>query len=279
MLPTLLTLALGAVVASVQLNAQDEDVRAWVASQVKPRNITVDSVVNLTPWPRGSQPNLFVILATGSKPSRSPGVTEFDFGFVILAKSQTPRELRGPQLLALFAPEDTTPDQDWPISVSARRLSSPLSIDVAPFQIRKGEFAFGVRYGTDDLGNKGGHAYEVLSLFRYHDAKLSEIFRAVTWAYERSMEDTCNSDMVIIANPPRAGDESGYFTLTSKHKRSYSGDTRNPPSAYFEGPHSIAVKSCEPFREFEKTNVHTWNAARGVYLDQDGKWLFPEALD
>jgi len=204
--------------------AQDLSLQEWVGSQLskqKPERVTI---LDVKLWPQGPRPNTYVILALGSKPATPqpqwPNIPQETRDFVVfLVESDRSVALNNPRLIASHTV--------YSFQAFANGGPPRTTIDVGPYQIREDEYAFGIRTLDDiSVGNKGGLAFEEISLFRYQASEIKQVLDDVTWGYSKYSEPefrSCNTETVIVSEPPKAGN---FFTLVRRHVRSYLGDTR-----------------------------------------------------
>jgi hypothetical protein len=243
-------LALLAIQIPVSAGSQTLPLDEWVHAQLQKEKLEQVTVIEAKLWPYAPQPNTYVILveATKNLNTLNPAVTRF---VAMLVHSSSSLEVVDPKLIGY-----------GPVNSYLHRAS----IDVAPYQIRQQEYAFGIRTIDDSLvGNKIGLALEYLYLFRYQPSELKQIFDEVIWGYTKYSEPggSCNTETMIVSEPPEQGE---FFKLIRKHSRSYLGDARMYPfSVKVETP----LDSCPAFRQLQFPNVHTWDSTQGQYMDPE----------
>jgi hypothetical protein len=258
-------------------NVPDDDLSPeWVKSQVEMNGAFFVSIVDHQKWPSAVDPNTIVVLGIAKQKETGTlaRVNEFSyFPFVLLAQSSEdrtmPARLLGLALRTdLFVLEPKTGNEEF----------RPLSIDVTPLKIRENEYVFGVTLlSGPGVGNRSGMLVDMVSLYRYHNSQLKEIFRDAVWAYSKYSEpnySSCNVEMKILSQPSAAGD---FFTLTRQYSRSYLAEEQNPdftganssPQHFAETP----TTSCSLTRDLQTPHAQTWNAEKGLYLDASGWFL------
>ncbi len=204
------------------------------------------SVLDVKAWPNGPRANTYIVL---TMVKRSP---ETQTGVLVVAQSSGPNGLEHPKSLGALDLGGISPNK--------------ISIDVGPYQIRKNEYAFGIRSVADGLvGNKGGLAFEFLELFRYQPSGMKSILAELVWGYSRYLEAdsrSCNTETTIVSEPSKT---SEFYDLTRKHQRSYLGDGRMYPRAAEETP----TESCQWFYKLQFPNLHTWDERSGTYTDPE----------
>jgi hypothetical protein len=270
MLRTAMRLLISATVIAIPAFAfgQDVAVQQWVRARVSEERLDFDNIVEIKRWLQAPQPNTYVILAIGSKdvlPGEGFATPRGHFALVFLLQSGSEDRLADPKELSFlnFGPV-------FPENKAIRNVS----IDVTPYHIREKEYAFGMRKMEANLGNKGGLAFEILTLYRLQGSELKEVFRDFTWAYSKYSEPglrSCNVEAVIVAAPERQGE---FFNLVRKQIRSYLGDTRNPQ---FEAVRSqlteTPVDSCSLIGDMQFPNTHRWDHSKGAYLESGRSFL------
>jgi hypothetical protein len=270
MIRTVIRLLLSVTVIAIPAFAfgQDLAVQEWVRARASAERLDFDNVVDIKRWLQAPQPNTYVILAIGSKdvlPGQGFPTTRGHFALVLLVQSRSADRLADPKELSFLNfgpvfPEDKT--------------NRDVFIDVTPYKIRENEYAFGIRRMEANLGNKGGLAFEILTLYRLQGSELNAIFRDFTWAYSKYSEPglrSCNVEAIIVSAPERQGD---FFNLVRKQTRSYLGDIRNPQ---FEAIRSqlteTAVDSCSLIGDMQFPNTHRWDPAKGAYVESGRSFL------
>jgi hypothetical protein len=257
-------LFLASIAFAVPASAQDLALEDWVRSQLtkeKPEQVTI---LDQAQWPYAPQPNTYVILVVARQkpdkldPALPTGIQEHQDCVVLLAQSSSSGELANPKTLGSHTLYSYTTLAGW----SPRKW-----IDVGAYQIRADEYAFGIRTVADELvGNKGGIAFEDLSLFRYESSTVKEIFDEVLWAYNKYSEPgfrSCNTETAIAAEP---SPQTEFFTITRKHSRSYLGDSRMYPTLRAD---QEPIELCHGFEKLQLPNIHTWDPSQGRYTDPE----------
>jgi len=248
---------------------QDLGVQQWVRARVSAERLDLDNIVEIKQWLQAPQPNTYVILAIGSKdvvPSEGFSTPRGHFALMSLVQSGSPDRLADPKELSFVSL--------GPVFPESKGDRVEVSIDVGPYQIREKEYALGIRKLEADLGNKGGLAFEILTIYRSQGSELKAIFRDFTWAYSKYSEPglrSCNVEAVIVSAPERQGE---FFNLVRKQTRSYLGDRRNPQ---FEDVRSqlteTPVNSCSLIGDMQFPNTHRWDPAMGAYVESGRSFL------
>jgi len=240
---------------------ESERIEEFVKSQLEKGDVYFNRILDRQAWPQAPFPNTSIVLGS----IRRTKVERLGFGsgdylpFVLLLQSGSGEKSEALKMLGL-------------ILQSRAEGNSPQSIDVTPFRIADDEIAFGVRSRAGDVGNKSGQLYEVMSLYRYHDGELQEIFRDTVWAYSKYSEknwNSCNVDMKIVSQPAKEG---RFFTITREYVRSYLGNTKNPEFSNSQGQ-TETPGDCSLSERLRKPNTHSWNVEKGKYLDARGAFL------
>jgi hypothetical protein len=235
-----------------------------VKSQVEVGDTSLVGIVDRKPWPSAPFPDATVILGTARHPQQDPAKSgDYDyFSFVLLAQGDA--RAKQPSLISLGL---VVPD----LPLHADRDNRPLSVDVAPMKIREDEYVFGTRHLVGNLGNKGGRLYEVMNLYRFHDASLKEIFRDVVWVEGNK---SCNVEMKIVQQPSQT---EGFFDIAREFSRSYLGDAKNPQFSNSPAQPEVSA-DCSLTHELRKPNIQKWDPALGEYVDANGRFLHGDDL-
>jgi hypothetical protein len=241
----------------------------WVALQLETHDATLINIVDQKPWLQSSVPNTTAVLGVAKK--KATGLwakyREYQyFSFVLLAQSQAAGRMSSPKLIGL--------DLNTDLIVPG---AHPQTINVSPIQIRADEYAFGVEFLAGSVGNKGGELYGMMSLYRYHDNELREIFRDVIWVYSKYSDPdfrSCNVDMFLDSEPTP---DSDFYAITRNYNRSYFGESKNPE---FTNISSTAVRvadhlteNCSLTNQLKNPNTHKWNPSRHLYVDTGESYL------
>lgn len=256
--------------------ATEEISPEWVKTHLEAAHVSFVSIVDRKPWLQAPVPSATAILGIARQPAQGPlkELLQYSyFPYVLLAQTQSGKDSSLPKLLGLAV----SPDFYVVEPFTGLEEQRPLWLDVDRYQIRADEYAFGARLLTGSLGNKGGPLAEVLSLYRYHDGVLKEIFRDVVWSYSKYSDEgwrSCNVDMQIVSSPSAT---DGFFRLTREYRRSYFGDStaRSMVSnTYREDLNE--VPACSLSTPLKTLNTHLWNTEKGLYLDARGRLLQPD---
>jgi hypothetical protein len=241
---------------------ESERIAEFVKSQVETGNVYFDSILDRQVWPLAPDPNTSIVLGLTRQTKMQTLGTGLNAGhlpFVLLVQSGSGEKSEDLKLLGMIL--QTSDEEHY-----------PQSIDVTPFQIADDEYAFGVRSRAGSTGNKGGQLFEVMSLYRYHDDELQEIFRDTVWAYSKYSEKNWKSrnvDMKIVSQPAREG---RFFTITREYVRSYLGNAKNPE---FSNSQDLTETpgDCSLSERFGIPKSHSWNTEKDKYLDSRGAFL------
>jgi hypothetical protein len=228
---------------------QNTDLDRWMETQVKAHQIDFVRVVDTQQWLQAPIPKAYVVLGLGEQIVDAPGFpsgrrTSYPI-FVLLAQSESGDRLTNPKAVSfLVVDNDITPDNPQDFRVS---------IDVAPFQIRKNEYVFGVKHRWSLVGNKSGVAYDVFGLVRLDNGEMKEIYRDITWAFSKyeSGPFNCYAEAVIASEPSQ---------------REFFNIVRRP-----QDPQA----SCRSFPGLQFPNTQVWDPAKGVYMDSSRR-MFSE---
>jgi hypothetical protein len=245
----------------------DQVFESWVKSQIDAGDVSFDRIVDRKVWPSAPVPNVTAVLGTERRPQTGP-IKYADYvyvPFVLLAQG----EADGKSSLKS-------------LGVVLTDLGTPVSLNVAPVQIREDEYAFGATYREGIPGNKSGFIADIMSLYRYHDGELKEIFRDVVWMYSKYSDwqsntsaSSCNVDLRIVPQPSDAGPD-GFFRIARELQRSYFSDAKNPQ---FGNPALPEVPAdCSLVKLFQKPEIHTWDTTTGIYVDHRGRFLQADDL-
>jgi hypothetical protein len=264
-----LLLCLTVVVIPAPAFGQDASVYEWLQPRIGAERFDFDHVVEIQRWLQAPLPNTYIVLAIGSKdvqPGEGFSTGRGYFVLVFLVQSASKDRLVTPKELSF-------------LNVGSVRLDDPtnrdVSIDVGSYRIRENEYAFGIRQISAQLGNKGGLAFEILTLYRPQGSKLKPIFSDFTWGYSKYSEPglrSCNVEAVIVSGPGRQGE---FFNLVRKQTRVYLGDSRNPPFRSLErsAATEIPVDSCSLIGDMQFPNTHKWDPAKGAYVEPGPSFL------
>jgi hypothetical protein len=236
---------------------------SWVKSRIEVSNPSFVSIVEQQPWPHAKTPNTTIVLGIAKRSTEGSHLAEImdqiSFPFVMLLQAKS-AENPASRMLAVDYRDD------W-------GTGEGVSLDIRPIQILPDEYAFGVKTVSGSLGNKSGVLVEVLSLYRYRDNRLEEVFRDAVWVYSLySEKDTqsCNVELEIESQPSGQG---GYFTLTRRYRKSYLGSFRTPP------PADDTDVPCALTERFRKPNTHRWNPENGKYVGAAGRFMTEDDVD
>jgi hypothetical protein len=237
---------------------------SWVESQIDAGNVSFVSIVDRKAWPSAPVPNVTAVLGIEKRPQTGAfKYADYEYlPFVLLAQGEADGKSSSLNSLGVVV-------VDPPIGF--------VSLNVAPIQIRQDEYAFGATSRTGNPGNKGGTIFNLISLFRYHDGQIKEIFRDVVWMYSKYSDwesstsaRSCNVDLMIVPQPSDPGPD-GFFNIARQFSRSYFGDARNPQ---FGNPALPEVPAdCSLSKLFQKPEIQTWDPTTGRYLDHRGRFL------
>jgi hypothetical protein len=249
---------------------QDPAVQQWVRTRVSAEKLDFDNVVEIKQWLQAPQPNIYAILAIGSKdvrPGEGFATGRGHFALVFLVQSGSADRLTDPKEISFLNFGPMFPEY------KGLRI---VSIDITPYQIREKEYAFGMR-SMDALGvgNKGGLAFETLTLYRLQGSELKEIFSDFTWGYSKYSEPgmrSCNVEAVIVTTREGQGE---FFNLVRKQTRSYLGDTwnRELPETIKSQLTETPVDSCSLIGDMQFPNTHRWDSAKGAYVESGRSFL------
>jgi len=247
---------------------QDASAYNLVQARISEERLDFDSLVEVKLWPESPQRNTYIVLALASKnvgPGEGFATNRGHFVFVFLLQSGMADRLTVPKLLSFLNIGSIHPED---------KTNSDVSIDVGPYQIREKEYAFGIRSMAAQLGNKGGLAFEILTLYRLQGSELKPIFSDFTWGYDKYSEPgmrSCNVETVVVSGPERQGE---FFNLIRKSTRSYLGDRRNPQygGVALNLPET-PVDSCSEIGDMQFPNTHRWDPAKGAYVESGRSFL------
>jgi hypothetical protein len=144
----------------------------------------------LKPWPRRPGASVALVSAT-LETFQNP--EELDAHLVLLERNDSRTHVVATGSLVPMVPTDPA----W-------RLDSPVfKLDFAAYQIRDGEFAFGVRFEHVTEFPAGNNATEVLHLFRQDCGRLIDIFHTEVRSddVQRGPNDHSESASVVIIAP------------------------------------------------------------------------------
>jgi hypothetical protein len=232
----------------------------WIDDQLNPHNAALDRIVDEQPWTLAPAPNTYIVLGIAKRRSAESMAASREspfFSFVLLVQSEAAERLISPKLLGARLPYWGVPDD------SVNSVNHLKAIEASSIQIRKNEYAFGIRFREGITGKLSSVHYEVLSLLRYHEGELQEVFRDVVWGYLRTfdgVEKVCAVDAHIVSQPSEDGE---FFTLTRK----YRGLSLDYPAG------EPAPTGCRAFPEMERAKRHVWDPKTGKYLDPKGIFL------
>ncbi|HDR9481373.1 TPA: hypothetical protein QDC20_003712 [Burkholderia aenigmatica] len=84
-------------------------------------------------------------------------------------------------------------DRSERVETSPMLWNASLTMDVIPYRISAQETAFGVRFNNNYTSTSHSDSTEILSLYRYADARVTPIFTATTdwWTYDKDGAETC----------------------------------------------------------------------------------------
>lgn len=243
--------------------SEDELFEKLVKSQVEVGGASLVRIVDRKAWPSAPVPEATVIAGIARHPAQEPAKSGADydyFSFVLLAAGNA--RAKQPSLIPLGL---VVPD------LGVDPGNPQLSVDITPIKIREDEYAFGTRNRVGSVGNKGGNIYELINLYRFHDAVLKEIFRDVVWEYSKYSEgnSSCNVDMKIVQLPSQV---DGFYDLAREFSQSYLGDAKNPQFANQPAQPEIPA-DCSLARLLKAPNIQKWDPALGEYVDAKGRFL------